>query len=82
MKKGGDTALSAESHGYAMTPDELCQALRLRKWTFMRLQAAGKFDRFELLPRLGVRTHRYSRKAVQAFLDRDGLLVDALRRVR
>lgn len=53
----------------AMTPMELCAALQLSRSTFYRYQAIGKFDRFELVPRLG--PHRYSRKAVQAYLDRE-----------
>lgn len=53
----------------AMTPMELCAALQLTRSTFYRYQALGKFDRFELVPRIG--PHRYSRKAVQAYLDRE-----------
>lgn len=53
----------------AMTPQELQAALQLSRSTFYRYQALGKFDRFELVPRIG--PHRYSRKAVQAYLDRE-----------
>lgn len=51
----------------AMTPAELRTALRLAVSTFFKYQAMGKFERWELTPRIGPR--RYSRKAVQAYLD-------------
>jgi len=53
----------------AMTPAELRDALQLAVSTFFKYQAMGKFDRWELTPRIGPR--RYSRKAVRAYLDRD-----------
>lgn len=53
----------------AMTPQELQNALQLSRSTFYRYQSLGKFERFELVPRIG--PHRYSRKAVQAYLDRE-----------
>jgi len=53
----------------AMTPAELRAALQLAVSTFFKYQAMGKFDQWELIPRIGPR--RYSRKAVQAYLDRD-----------
>jgi hypothetical protein len=53
----------------AMTPAELRAALQLGVSTFFKYQARGQFDRWELVPRIGPR--RYSRKAVQAYLDRD-----------
>lgn len=51
----------------AMLPPELCAKLRLAKGTFYNYQAAGKFERFELRPRIGPR--RYSRKLVRLYLD-------------
>jgi hypothetical protein len=54
----------------AMTPAELRAALQFAVSTFFKYQAMGKFDQWELTPRIGPR--RYSRKAVQAYLDRDG----------
>jgi hypothetical protein len=53
----------------AMTPAELRAALQLAVSTFFKYQARGKFEQWELTPRIGPR--RYSRKAVQAYLDRD-----------
>jgi len=53
----------------AMTPDELRQALRIKRSTFYKHQALGRFEQWELKPRIV--GHRYSRKAVQAYLDRD-----------
>jgi hypothetical protein len=53
----------------AMTPAELRAALQLAVSTFFKYQAMGKFEQWELTPRIGPR--RYSRKAVQAYLDRD-----------
>lgn len=61
--------VSDDNHGRAMTPQELREALKYSKSTFDHYQAAGKFERFELVPRLG--PHRYSRKAVQAYLNRE-----------
>lgn len=51
----------------AMTPAELRAALRVAVSTFFKYQAMGKFEAWELTPRIGPR--RYSRKAVQAYLD-------------
>jgi len=51
----------------AMTPQELRAALQLAESTFYKYQAIGKFERFELRPRIG--PHRYSRKLVQAYLN-------------
>jgi hypothetical protein len=53
----------------AMTPKEVAAALRMGLTTFYRYQAQGRFTAFELVPRIGDR--RYSRKAVQAYLDRE-----------
>lgn len=55
----------------AMTPDDLRQLLQLHPKTFQNLQALGRFEQWELVPRLGHRLRRYSRKAVQAYLDRE-----------
>jgi hypothetical protein len=52
-----------------MTPAELCQALQLKRSTFFKQQALGRFAKFELKPRIG--PHRYSRKLVQQYLDRE-----------
>jgi len=51
----------------AMTPDELRQALRISVSGFYKFQAQGRFESFELKPRIGKR--RYSRKLVQQYLD-------------
>jgi hypothetical protein len=51
----------------AMTGAELCAALRLAMSTFYQYQSLGRFERFELVPRIGPR--RYSRKLVKAYLD-------------
>jgi hypothetical protein len=51
----------------AMTPDELRDLLQLKPSTFYKYQSLGKFERFELRPRIG--PHRYSRKLVQQYLD-------------
>jgi len=51
----------------AMTPHELRAKLRLALSTFYQYQSLGRFERFELVPRIGPR--RYSRKLVQAYLD-------------
>jgi hypothetical protein len=59
--------VEAADRDTAMTPRELRDALRLAESTFYAYQAAGKFDRFELKPRIGPR--RYSRKLVQQYLD-------------
>jgi hypothetical protein len=53
----------------AMTPEELRLALRISKSGFYKFQAKGHFEQWELKPRIG--PHRYSRKAVQAYLDRE-----------
>ena len=53
----------------ALTPKEFAEKLQMALSTFYRYQAQGKFAQFELVPRFGDR--RYSRKAVQAYLDRD-----------
>ena len=53
----------------AMTADELRQALQMTPSTFYRHQSLGKFERFELRPRIGLR--RYSRKLVTAYLNGD-----------
>lgn len=55
----------------AMTPEELRQALRLARSTFFKYQAMGRFEQWELTPRIAA--HRYSRKAVQQYLDREQL---------
>jgi hypothetical protein len=52
-----------------MTPAELRQALRISTSAFYKYQAMGRFEPWELKPRIGPR--RYSRKAVQQHLDRD-----------
>lgn len=52
----------------AMTPQELQDALQLKRSTFYQYQAEGKFERFELVPRIG--PHRYCRRLVQDYLDR------------
>lgn len=54
----------------AMTWRELADALQLSKAQFYRYLAAGRFDRFELVPRIGPR--RFSRSLVRAYLDREG----------
>jgi hypothetical protein len=51
----------------ALTPDELRDALQLKQSTFYKHQSLGRFERFELRPRIGPR--RYSRKLVQQYLD-------------
>lgn len=53
----------------AMTWRELAHALQLSQSQFYRYLAAGRFDRFELVPRIGPR--RFSRKAVREYLDRE-----------
>jgi len=55
----------------ALTPRDLQALLQLAPSTFARWQAEGRFKRFELQPRLG-RLHRYSRVAVEAYLNREG----------
>jgi len=52
-----------------MTPVQLCAALQISRSTYYRLLVAGRLDRFALVPRIGPR--RYSRAAVQAYLDRE-----------
>lgn len=63
----------------AMTPADLCAALQMKMPTFYRYQALGKFERFELVPRIGPR--RYSRKLVQAYLDRERTAPVPMRRL-
>ena len=58
---------TAAGEDTAMTPQDLRDALRLTQSTFYKYQSIGKFERFELRPRIG--PHRYSRKLVQAYLD-------------
>jgi hypothetical protein len=53
----------------AMTPHELREALQLKPSTFYKHQAAGRYARFELVPRIGPR--RYSRALVQGYLNRE-----------
>ena len=53
----------------ALTPEELRAKLQLTKSTFYHYQAAGRFERFELVPRIGPR--RYSPRLVQQYLDRE-----------
>ncbi len=53
----------------AMTAQELRDALNLKPSTFYKHQAAGRYERFELVPRIGPR--RYSRPLVQAYLKRE-----------
>ena len=53
----------------AMTPAELRAALRISAATFYRYQQRGLLERFRLVPTIG--KPRYSRKAVQAYLDRE-----------
>lgn len=53
----------------ALTGDELRQKLRMNQHTFYRYQSLGKFERFQLRPQIGSRL--YSRKLVQAYLDRE-----------
>lgn len=63
-----------------MTPQELCAALRLKMSAFYKYQASGRFERFELAPRIGPR--RYSRKLVQAYLNREDTGIGRLKVVR
>jgi hypothetical protein len=58
---------AAISDANAMTPQELCTKLRLAMSTFYHHQSLGRYERFEVVPRIGPR--RYSRKLVQAYLD-------------
>lgn len=51
----------------AMMPKELAGKLHLAMSTFYEYQAAGRFKRFELVPRIGPR--RYSRRLVKEYLD-------------
>jgi len=53
----------------AMTPHELRAKLRLAASTFYHYQSLGRYERWELVPRIGPR--RYSRKLVQQYLDRE-----------
>jgi hypothetical protein len=53
----------------AMTPAELRAALRLGMTTYFKCQRLGLLDRFRLVPTIG--PPRYSRTAVQAYLDRE-----------
>jgi len=56
----------------AMTWQEVCAALKIKRATFFKMQARGLLDRFRLVPSIG--DPRYSRKAVQAYLDRENTL--------
>lgn len=51
----------------ALTAQDLCRLLQLKMTAFYKYRSLGRFDRFELHPRIGPR--RYSRKLVQAWLD-------------
>jgi hypothetical protein len=63
--------VSSAPHEDALTADELRQKLRIDNAnTFFKHQSAGKFERFQLRPQLG-RQRLYSRKLVQAYLDRE-----------
>lgn len=53
----------------AMTPAELCAALRISRRTYYDYQRRGLLDRFRLVPTIG--DPRYSRKAVRDYLDRE-----------
>jgi len=55
----------------AMTPHELRAKLRLGTSAFYKYQSLGRFEKLELVPRIGPR--RYSRKRVQQYLDREPL---------
>jgi predicted site-specific integrase-resolvase len=59
----------ADADDQAMTPRELCAALQIALSTFYNYQAAGRYERFELVPRIGPR--RYSRRLVRQYLDRE-----------
>lgn len=61
--------LALEDDDYPMTPRELCEALRLTIGTFYQYQSKGRFERFELVPRIGPR--RYCRRLVQQYLARE-----------
>lgn len=54
----------------AMTGRELAHALQITDRTYRRYLALGRFDRFELVPRIGPR--RFSRSKVRAYLAREG----------
>jgi predicted DNA-binding transcriptional regulator AlpA len=53
----------------SMTWRELADALKLKQSTFYKYKKAGRFERFELVPRIGPR--RYSRAKVEQYLDRE-----------
>ncbi len=59
----------SDTRADAITPEELRELLHLSPATYYRALARGTLDRFALVPRIGPR--RFSRKAVQAYLDRE-----------
>lgn len=62
----------------AMTPQQLRDALQVSTSTFYHYQAEGRYEAYELVPRIGPR--RYSRKLVAAYLNRD--VAPVVRRLR
>lgn len=64
----------------AITPQEFADKLQIKLATFYKHRAAGRFDRFELVPRIG--PARYSRKLVAEYLDRQAPAALRLARTR
>lgn len=52
-----------------LTTADLRKIFNLGRNTFYRLQAIGRFDRFEIKPRVSQRRRFFSAKKVQAYLD-------------
>jgi len=64
-----EPAAILDAEDYAITPRELAARLHLSLSAFYHYQAAGRYERLELVPRIG--PHRYSAKLVKAYVNRE-----------